>query len=79
MEMFFASVVVMSVVIAAMAIGVMFGREPIKGSCGGVGAAGIDSNCDICGGSPARCEAQRGDEDGRYRSKSAFYEASRSD
>lgn len=79
MEMFLASVVVMSVVIAAMAIGVMFGREPIKGSCGGVGAAGIDSNCDICGGSPARCEAQRAEGSGTKGDKSAFYEASRSD
>jgi uncharacterized protein len=79
MEMFFASVLVMATVIAAMAIGVMFGREPIKGSCGGVGAAGIDSNCDICGGSPARCEAERGADDASSARRPAFYEASRRD
>lgn len=26
-------------IIAAMAVGVMMGRKPLKGSCGGVGAA----------------------------------------
>jgi len=79
MEMFFASVLVMATVIAAMAIGVMFGREPIKGSCGGVGAAGIDTNCDICGGSPARCDAERGGEGASSARRSSFYEASRGD
>lgn len=51
-----ASIVIMLLVIAGMAIGVMFGREPIKGSCGGLNNAGVDSNCELCGGNPAKCE-----------------------
>lgn len=47
----------MLLVVAAMALGVLFGRQPIKGSCGGMGALGIDAECEICGGNPARCEA----------------------
>jgi hypothetical protein len=37
---------------------VMSGRAPIKGSCGGIGALGIDQSCDLCGGDPQRCETE---------------------
>ena len=43
-------------IMAAMAVGVIFGRAPIEGSCGGFGAVGIDQECEICGGDPQRCE-----------------------
>ncbi len=46
-------------IVAAMAVGVMFGRRPIQGSCGGLGQLGIDAECEICGGSPARCAETR--------------------
>ncbi len=48
----------MLTIVGAMAVGVMFGRAPIKGSCGGMSALGIDAQCEICGGNPARCESQ---------------------
>ena len=44
-------------IMAAMAVGVIFGRAPIKGSCGGLGAVGIDQECKICGGDPQRCDS----------------------
>jgi len=44
-------------VVAAMAVGVLFGRQPISGSCGGMKALGMDVGCEICGGDPARCES----------------------
>ncbi len=47
----------MLMIIGGMAVGVLFGRAPIKGSCGGMSAVGIDAECEICGGNPARCEA----------------------
>ena len=47
-----------ALIIAAMSVGVMSGREPIKGSCGGIGALGIDQSCEICGGDPQRCETE---------------------
>ncbi len=50
------SLVLMLVIVAVMAIGVIFGREPIKGSCGGIGAVGIDAACEICGGDVKKCE-----------------------
>ena len=61
MSVFFMSFVVMALVVAAMAIGVILGREPIKGSCGGMGALGIDTACDICGGDPKRCDEETRD------------------
>ncbi len=44
-------------IMAAMAVGVIFGRAPIKGTCGGLGAVGIDQECEICGGDPRRCDS----------------------
>ena len=61
MTVVFLSVLVVGLVIAGMAIGVIMGREPIKGSCGGMGALGVDTTCDICGGDPQRCEEETRD------------------
>lgn len=45
-------------VLLAMSIGVLLGRKPISGSCGGIGAALGEKNyeCDICGGDPNKCD-----------------------
>jgi hypothetical protein len=58
MTLFLVSFVFIALVMAGMAIGVMAGRGPLKGSCGGMGALGIDTACDICGGNPQRCEEE---------------------
>lgn len=59
MEIFLA-IIIVGLLITAMAIGVIMGRKPISGSCGGVGAAlgEKDYTCDICGGDPNKCEEQ---------------------
>lgn len=61
MTLFLISMLVIGLVIAGMAVGVIAGRSPIKGSCGGMGALGIDTSCDICGGSPQRCDEETRD------------------
>jgi len=58
MAVFIVSFLVFALVVAAMAVGVLAGREPIKGSCGGIGTLGMDTACDICGGDPQRCEEE---------------------
>ncbi|MBT4161915.1 MAG: (Na+)-NQR maturation NqrM [Gammaproteobacteria bacterium] len=55
---FFLAFVVMVLVVAGMAIGVISGRPPIAGSCGGLNNLGIDGACEICGGDPNRCEEE---------------------
>lgn len=57
---FVLTLFVFMMIMAAMAVGVIFGRAPIKGSCGGLGAVGIDQECEICGGDPQRCDTNRG-------------------
>ena len=75
MALFFITILVFGLVIGAMAVGVIAGRPPIKGSCGGMGALGVDSACDICGGNPQRCEEEtRGDDAGKRKS-GLFYRA----
>jgi hypothetical protein len=60
----------MLLLVGAMAIGVLFGRKPISGSCGGLSALGIDAECEICGGNPARCDSARPGK-GRYEAELA--------
>jgi hypothetical protein len=45
-------------IMVGMAVGVIMGRKPLKGSCGGVGAAlgEKDYTCDLCGGDPNKCD-----------------------
>jgi len=61
MTLFLISMLVIGLVIAGMAVGVIAGRPPIKGSCGGMGALGIDTACEICGGDPQRCDEETRD------------------
>ncbi len=47
----------MTLILGGMALGVLFGRRPISGSCGGMKTLGLDSDCEYCGGDPERCQA----------------------
>ncbi len=49
---------VMLLIVAGMAVGVIFANKPIKGSCGGMSAVGLDGACDICGGDKEKCEKE---------------------
>ncbi|MCH2567452.1 MAG: (Na+)-NQR maturation NqrM [Pseudomonadales bacterium] len=42
--------------VGIMAIGVLSGRHPITGSCGGLNNLGVDGACEICGGDMSKCE-----------------------
>jgi hypothetical protein len=52
---FVLSFLVLLAVVAGMAVGVMKGRAPISGSCGGLNNLGVDGACEICGGDPNKC------------------------
>ena len=77
--MFLVSVLVIGLVMAGMAIGVIMGRQPIKGSCGGMGALGIDTACEICGGDPKRCDEETRDGEVGKNNPGLFYAADSTD
>lgn len=62
MTILLASVVVLAITIAAMAVGYVFMRKPIKGSCGGLStmaSIGLSGPCDICGEDPKTCKKRK--------------------
>lgn len=58
MEVMIMTFAVLLLIVVAMSVGVLLGRKPIKGSCGGMSALGMDTVCDICGGRPEDCEGE---------------------
>ena len=55
---FFLSFILVSVLVALMAVGVLLGRKPIAGSCGGMKALGMEMECEICGGDAVKCDTE---------------------
>ncbi|MGH8353631.1 MAG: (Na+)-NQR maturation NqrM [Pseudomonas sp.] len=53
---------IMLLVVLGMASGVIMGRKPSAGFCGGIVNLGSEKACSICGGNRDKCEeAQRED------------------
>lgn len=71
----------MLLVVAAMAIGVIMGRKPISGSCGGIAALGLDTECEICGGDPNKCDVEISKQSAAESKEqtATFYDASKPD
>ena len=49
---------VLMLIIAAMSVGVLFGKKPISGSCGGLANLEPGRECELCGGSASQCIEQ---------------------
>ncbi len=58
MGTFLLVLLIVGFLVAAMSVGVIMGRKPISGTCGGIGALGLDQACDICGGNTKKCEEE---------------------
>jgi hypothetical protein len=58
MAEFVLSFVFLLIIVVAMAIGVIRGRAPISGSCGGLNRVGLGGPCEICGGDTNKCEEE---------------------
>lgn len=59
MELFFIVLFAMVLLVTAMSVGVLLGRKPISGSCGGMSALGMEVACDICGGDKTKCDKEQ--------------------
>lgn len=75
MELFFIVFFMMALLIIAMSVGVLMGRKPISGSCGGMSALGMEVACDICKGDKSRCEKEV-EKAQSEASETKFYDAS---
>lgn len=58
MTLFLMVLAFMLLIVAAMAIGVIMGRKPIAGTCGGLNQLGLKEGCDVCGGKDEVCEEE---------------------
>ncbi len=78
MATIFAAVLVMLLIVAAMSVGVIFGRQPIAGSCGGVGAALAEPDYvgDLCGNDPNKSK-EESEKAAMQADSKQFYDASR--
>jgi len=46
---------VLLILLLGMSVGVIFGRKPIAGSCGGLQGLDPDRDCELCGGNLSKC------------------------
>ncbi len=53
------SFIFISLAVAGLSIGVIMGRKPLQGSCGGLGNIGETGPCELCGGRPEKCEERQ--------------------
>lgn len=77
MTIFILTFIIFVLVVAGMAIGVMIANKPIKGSCGGMSALGMNTECEICGGDKNKCEKEQESKTSRSDAESLAYDASK--
>ncbi|MFK7864101.1 MAG: (Na+)-NQR maturation NqrM [Pseudohongiellaceae bacterium] len=56
MALVLVSFILIATVILIMSVGVIMGRKPVQGSCGGLNTIGGMDKCELCGGSTTKCE-----------------------
>ncbi|TBU77269.1 (Na+)-NQR maturation NqrM [Phytopseudomonas daroniae] len=66
---------IMLTVVGLMAVGVMMGRKPIAGSCGGIANLGIEKKCSICGDDRELCEEITRNNEGKGASSVQTFDA----
>ncbi|WP_299593002.1 (Na+)-NQR maturation NqrM [uncultured Microbulbifer sp.] len=59
MTIYIFAFIIMLLIVAGMAIGMIVQNKPLKGSCGGLNNIGMKRDCDICGGDDDECEKEQ--------------------
>jgi len=59
MTTFLVCLVAFSMMMLLMAVGVLMGKEPLKGTCGGLNRIMGDRDCPVCGGDTEKCETTK--------------------
>ncbi|ODC02961.1 ApbE family protein [Terasakiispira papahanaumokuakeensis] len=59
MQTLWLTLLALAVIMLIMSVGVLMGRKPIAGSCGGMSALGMETECDVCGGDKQVCETEQ--------------------
>lgn len=59
MMIFLASLAAIVLMMLLMAVGVLAGRQPLKGTCGGLNRFTGDKECPVCGGDTRKCDNQQ--------------------
>ena len=59
MDTFLITFFILLSIILFMSLGVLFGKKPITGSCGGLQVLGEEGECEICGGDPNKCKPSK--------------------
>lgn len=68
---------VMALVVLGMSAGVLAGRAPIAGSCGGIANLGIEKECSICGGVREKCDEVSAQQGGLAQNAVQAYDATK--
>lgn len=56
MQILLMSFILFAVVILIMSVGVIMGRKPVQGSCGGLNRIQGLGPCELCGGDKNKCD-----------------------
>lgn len=75
--LFLVVFLVMALVILGMSAGVLAGRAPIAGSCGGIANLGIEKECSICGGVREKCDEVNAQEGALAKNAMQAYDATK--
>jgi len=68
---------VMLLVVLGMSAGVLAGRKPIAGSCGGIARLGIEKECSICGGVREKCDEANAEQGALAQNTAQTYDATK--
>ena len=58
MQTLLVSFIILLLVVGMMSVGVLLGRKPVQGSCGGLNKVQGLGDCEICGGDSNKCETE---------------------